>query len=349
MGIHIKKWAVSGLAGAFLAVSLGAAPEGMAATGKSKPRILPPNTLNISDPENQPALSCVQKSGPKAAKSYGYISPQAMRRISTLAAARDAEGKDITPVIAIAIASYQVGVDFDLMVMKATIESRMGEFNQPFLGGNARGLFHFMPATWLTLFKWFGADYNNGVYADAVAQIKFDGNNEPYLDDPELKDRILALRYDPYIAAYIKARDIREDQRPLMRAVLGREPTYTDFYVAHFLGLERAKTFFRLLRRNPKSPAADIFTRESEDPNNKPLFYKGRKKLSVQQVYNNLGRVVSSVMAKNDRLIENHLSKNACVPPLTLEIPANQPLSITPAEKIIKKEEAEPAPSPSIS
>lgn len=352
-----RKKAASGLSALFLLASLGVTTEAMAATGKDKPMLLDPRPINSVPPQPNPARPiCVQNATPQTAGEYRFRRLIAMRSASALAHQRRENGESVDPVTAIAIASYETGIDFDLLVMKATLESRMGRYDQPLLGGSAKGLFHFMPATWLTLFSWFGSDFENGVYAEAARQIKFDADNEPYIDDPVLKQKILDLRSDPYVAAFIKAKQIRHDERPVLRTILGREPTYTDYYVAHFLGLESAKTFYRNLRRNPKGAAASVLTREASDPNNRSVFYRGSTALSFRQVYDRLGWIITRILANVDQDVQSTLNANRCVHPLRLTMPSRESLidkplmPAIPGEKLIidPSSEIEPIPEPDI-
>jgi hypothetical protein len=329
---HQKRIAYA-LSGIFLVASLGGTGNALAVTGKDRPRIDKERVFSGSVTAKKPP-SCIQKITPSMAAQYGYASVSVMKRASALAHIQAKNGRDATPIAAIAIASYQTGVDFDLMVMKATIESQLGLFDEPILGGSARGLFQFMPATWLTLFSWYGAGFHGGVYADAARQIKFDENKNPSTDDPELTEKILALRSDHYVSAYIKAQSIRHDERPLLRAILGRPPTFTDFYNDHFFGLERWKSFYRELRKNPKALAPDIFAKESEDPNNRSLFYKGHKKRTMKETYDYLGKIVSNYMARIDKKIATALKQEKCIKPLSLIMPPHAPIIVSPSAVI---------------
>ncbi len=169
--------------------------DALAATGKDRPRFDKERVFSASSTPKKPT-SCTQKITPAMAAQYGYASASVMKDASALAHIQIEDGRDPTPIAAIAIASYQTGVDFDLMIMKAIIESQLGLHDEPLLGGSARGLFQFKPTTWLTLFSWFGAEFHGGIYADAARQIKFDENKNPYTDDPALTEQILALRSD---------------------------------------------------------------------------------------------------------------------------------------------------------
>ncbi len=336
-----------GLSGLFLAASMGLTPA-EASTGKDNPMLLPPKTFHTNHTP-KPKLSCISRATPKLADDYNYRRLIAMKTASALAHSRKKNAQDVTPVSAIAIASYETGIDFELLIMKATLESQMGRYDEPLLGGSARGLFHFMPANWLTLFSWFGADFDNGIYADAAKQIRFEGN-EPYVDDPVLKQKILDLRSDHYVSAFIKGMQIRKDERPVLRTVLGREPTYTDYYVAHFLGLERAKMFYRNLRNNPKSIAAPVMTRELSDPNNYGVFYRGKTALSFRQVYDRLDRIITNILKNVDTEVKATMASHRCVPPLILQRPVRQPIPVTiqtsTAQDNKKGESLTPPPSP---
>ncbi len=317
--------AVSGkrlLCAVFMAAALGGSADALALSGRDTPALQPGKHL----PEIRPG-ACVQRVPARNAARNGYHSLNTMRRSAALSQIYDPQA-----VAAMAVASYETGIDFNLLVMKALLESRIGRFDEPHLGGSARGLFHFMPATWMTLFSWFGAEFQGGIYAGAATAIKFDDNKNPYTDHPALTEQILSLRSDHYMAAFIKAKSVLHDERPLMRAVLGREPSFTDYYVAHFLGLERAKTFFRALRKNPHAIAADIFVRESEDPNNRPIFYQGTKKRTVQQVYNLLGGKVNAAFRRLDNQVAVIFRGNSCVPFLQLQHPQRMAIEIPPAE-----------------
>src|SRR5690606_22418288 len=153
----------------------------------------------------------------------------------------------IESLAAIAIAGLETGVDFDLLVMKAIMESRLGVHNAPLQGGNARCLFHFMPARWLVMLHRRGDRYMDGIYAPALEHIRFDGR-EPYVANPAVKAYLLSLRSDPSLASFMKAQQILHDARPVLRTILGREPGYTDYYIVHFLGIPRTAELYRFLK-----------------------------------------------------------------------------------------------------
>lgn len=301
---------------------------GGAITARDKPSISTPrNFKQLPGLTDMQKDICVQRAR-IGNDSYGFNSMSALRRASALAHIRAAQGNPTEPVSAISIANYEVGTDFDLMVMIAVIESRMGLFDQPLLGGSARGLFHFMPATWLTLFSWFGAEYNNGVFADAAKQIKFDERKQPYVDDQDLKAAILNLRSDPYVASFIKAKQLMHDERPVMLALLGREPTHGDYYLVHFLGLDRARVFYKALRKNPGKPSGKVFPKESADPNNRPLFFKGKKPYTMRQTYEKITGMVSRTLTRVNGNINLALANESCIKPLVLTQPGYQPIVI---------------------
>lgn len=348
MSYSLRSKAVVGITGIFFAASL-ATGDAHAVTGRSKPPFSKSDF--VTQPVSKPAPGiCAQRLSASAARSFGFSQPRILARASALAATMEKQGKDAEPIRAIALASQETGVDFDLLVMKAIIESQLGTFDEPLLGGNARGLFHFMPATWLVMMHRHGDKYRDGLYAPLIAHIRFEGK-EPMVDNPDVKEKLLALRSDLYIAAFIKAQEIIHDERPVLRSILGREPNYTDYYVTHFLGIPRADLFFDLMRKSPRKPAATIFDRESADRNNNPAFYNGRKMLSVRQVYDRLDRIITRVLDRIDDWADAGM-KAGCLTPLVLAIPDRtapsvpEPFPYIPLEPESDQPDMEDPPSP---
>lgn len=207
-------------------------------------------------------------------------------------------------------------------MMIASSESRLGAEETPLYNSSrAVGPFQYLPAPFLTLFNWFGADYAGGLYARPAARIKFDEQKNPSTDDPALTSQILSLRSDRYVSSYIKGVEIMKDVKPLLRAVLGREPSSSDIHVSHIIGLEQEKALLRALRNNPKAPAADIFPLEASKEDNSSLFYKKGKKLTIQQFYKNLSSRTASHTRKINDLVLEGLAAKSCLPPRILVRP----------------------------
>ena len=238
-----------------------------------------------------------------------------LSRASAYAIFMNEQGLDPEAIHAILEASEETGVDFDLMIVKAILESDLGRFNAPIgVNGGARGMYQFLPTTWLTVFAWYGERYKDGQYADLARAIRFDGNGNPYVNDPQVKQEILDLRSDHYIASYIKAMQVKYDERPNLRNMLGHEPTFTDYYIVHFLGIPRARVFYRNLQNNPDGAAANVLSREARY--NRSVFYRGNQPRSFADVYNRLERIIESRLAGFDAVSEDVLKTQGCVKPL---------------------------------
>ena len=190
-------------------------------------------------------------------------------------------------------ASEDTGVDFELLMVEAMLESNLGRYDRPIAvpSGAARGAFQFMPQTWLNLFNWFGGKIQNGKYQNLIDQMDYDPqSHQASVSDDAVKQQILDLRSNPYVAAYIKAMQIKNEDGPVLRAILGREPNKTDYYVAHVFGLPRAQTFYHHMNNNPNSAAARIMSKEARY--NRYLFYNNGKQMSFKQVYDRFTRLI---------------------------------------------------------
>ena len=210
------------------------------------------------------------------------------------------------------------------MLVKAMLESDLGKHDRPLhVNGGARGLYQFLPSTWLTLFSWFGDKYKNGKYANLAAQIKFSANKTPYVDNEAARQRILNLRFDPYISAFIKAYQIKHDEAPVLRSMTGREPNITDFYIVHFLGIPRARVFYDQLQRNPNRAAAPVMRKEARY--NRQVFYRNGRARSFAEVYQRLERIIDNRLETASELSEDLLARDTCTPALTRNTPPDRP------------------------
>jgi len=122
--------------------------------------------------------------------------------------------KAIGPLIV--AAAKMAGVDPKLMMTMASIESGF----RPQVGAgtsSAKGLYQFINSTWKSMLKKYGAKY--GISPDAH-------------------------QFDPRANALMGAEFLRENAAHLRKSV-GREPTDTDLYMAHFMGAGGAVSALR--------------------------------------------------------------------------------------------------------
>ncbi len=159
---------------------------------------------------------------------------------------------------AILIASSLVGIGANFLVKMAGSESGLNP-NAVNRNGGASGLFQFMAVTWASMVHVYGMKYNINV-----------------IDV-----------FKPKANAVMGALYILENYGPL-KELLNNEPTETDMYMAHFLGLGGAKKFFTALLNNPEDKADTIFPAAAKQ--NTAIFYDPNKNsLSLAEVHHLLG------------------------------------------------------------
>jgi hypothetical protein len=200
-------------------------------------------------------------------------------------------------------ASDVTGVDPVYMMALADKESSFS-VNVKASTSSAEGLFQFIVKTWLETLREFGP--RHGLHAEAAAIEVVDG--EPKVADEGMRERILGLRRDPYFSAVMAAELLKKDRAAIEQRI-GRGLRHTEFYLAHFFGVDAAGRFMKLLDGKPKQSAPRIFPRAAKA--NKPLFFvrqgKKTKDLSVAEVY-----------AKIDRMIDARIGRYRSVTRLAL-------------------------------
>ncbi len=163
---------------------------------------------------------------------------------------------------AIRSASAQTGVDFAYLIEQAAAESSF----QPDIAAktsSASGLYQFIEKTWLHMVREHGDKYGMGSYA---AQI----DENCRVDNPQTRQKILALRNDPDKAAAMAA-ELAADNKRALEQVWGGDVGATELYFAHFLGAGQAAAFLEAKDRDPMQAAADIFPQAARA--NRNVFY----------------------------------------------------------------------------
>lgn len=162
---------------------------------------------------------------------------------------------------AIARASQATGIDFAYLLGQARVESGLNP--QARAGtSSAAGLYQFTNATWLNTLDRHGAAHGYGWAADAIDNGR--------VRDPAMRQTILAMRFDPALAA-LMAGELAGDNRDALVGVLGREPDAAELYLAHFLGAGGAGRFLTALAANPGQSAAALFPDAAAA--NKAIFF----------------------------------------------------------------------------
>ncbi|KAA5603604.1 lytic transglycosylase domain-containing protein [Blastochloris sulfoviridis] len=180
---------------------------------------------------------------------------------------------------ALQTASETTGTSFDYLLKTARRESDL----DPALKSktsSATGLFQFLDDTWLETLKADGARYGYGDYAAAITRTP-SGNLD--IADPALKRQVMALREDPTANAVMAGAFTNRNAADL-RALLGRQPTDGELYVAHFFGSAGARKFLDLAATQPAARADTVFPEAAAA--NRPIFYdKSGRARSAAEVY----------------------------------------------------------------
>ena len=147
---------------------------------------------------------------------------------------------------------------------------------------SATGLFQFIDSTWLRVVRDFGAQH--GLEREAAI---IDGPDEkPFVSDAAARQRILALRNDPYLSATLAAEMLKHDAAHISSRI-GRDLTGGETYLAHFLGPGDAEKFITKVVEEPKYAAPRLLPRPARA--NRSIFYaaahRRARSLSVADVH----------------------------------------------------------------
>ena len=184
------------------------------------------------------------------------------------------------------------GMSFQYLLTTAKMES---DFN-PAAGAStssAHGLFQFIDQTWLATFKEAGAQLGYGSYADMIGKSS-DGTYS--VADPTARKTIMKLRDDPTVASEMAAA-LTQSNSFRLTGMIGRRPTDSELYMAHFMGVGGAAKLIGNADDNPQASAARLFPNAAAA--NRSIFYDrttGRAR-SVSEVYSVLQQRYASAAA----------------------------------------------------
>lgn len=155
-------------------------------------------------------------------------------------------------VSAIRDASARSGMNFDLMLASARLESGLDPSAQASTS-SATGLFQFIDQTWLDAVRQYGPQH--GLAAEAALVVRHDGRLT--VDDPGARHRILDLRKNPDVASALAGDHLRGISDKL-GLTLGRPPDAAEIYLGHLLGSGGASQLLQAMRSTPNAAAADL-------------------------------------------------------------------------------------------
>ena len=233
-----------------------------------------------------PEMPICIAAAPTGIISLAQTDGDALELANAFTAHLDAQDGDSRVIKSIYIASLRSGVDFELLLLKAMLESNLGKFTTA-QHSTARGVFQYIEPTWLVLIKRYGAQAGYARLAEAVAITK--GTGIPYIRENHrhLKAEILALRHDTDAAALIKAYQIKEETEAIRNFKGGDDVTPADHYIAHMLGLSLALELYDLKSKNSVIAVAGLNRSDMREATrlNRTFFYDGKTALAAPQVY----------------------------------------------------------------
>lgn len=223
---------------------------------------------------------------------------------------------------AIKQASNISGVSFQYMLTTAKMES---DFN-PAAGAttsSAHGLYQFIDQTWLGTVKEAGTQLGYGSYADAITKT---ASGNYIVDDPVMKRSIMKLRDDPEAASSMAAA-LTQSNSFKLTGLLGRRPSDSELYMAHFMGVGGAAKLIANAEDNPQAVGARLFPNAAAA--NRSIFYAndGRAR-SVSEVYSVLDARFAS--AANSKITRSAMAMYGGTPATMQVASANSVLPTAP-------------------
>ncbi len=180
---------------------------------------------------------------------------------------------------AIKQAATTTGTSFQYLLTTAKMES---DFNPKAVAttSSASGLFQFIGQTWLGTVKEAGAQLGYGKYADAITKSS---SGSYSVDDPTARTAIMKLRDDP-AASSAMAGVLTQSNSFKLTGMIGRRPSDSELYMAHFMGVGGAAKLISNAEDNPQASGAGLFPNAAAA--NRSIFYDstGRAR-SVSEVY----------------------------------------------------------------
>ena len=193
---------------------------------------------------------------------------------------------------AIRQAAHATGTSFHYLLATAQVESGLN----PQAGASttsARGLFQFIEQTWLATMKDAGPALGYSRYANAITKTS---SGRYVVSDPAMRTEILKLRNDPTVNA-VMAGAFTQSNAAALTSRLGRAPSESELYLAHFLGSGGAARLITLGASHPGTAAADYFSGAARA--NRSIFYNNQGQArTIAQVTNLLSSRYDVARAK---------------------------------------------------
>ena len=223
---------------------------------------------------------------------------------------------------AIKQAASATGASFEYLLTTAKMESN---FNPQAAAGtsSAKGLYQFIEQTWLGTVKEAGPALGYNGYADAIAKSS---SGTYSVSDPATRAAILKLRDDPTVASAM-AGVLTQSNSFKLTGMIGRRPSDSELYMAHFMGVGGAAKLIANAEDNPQASGARLFPNAAAA--NRPIFYDhdGRAR-SVSEVYSELNRRYD--IAANSPATRTAMATFGVTAPVAVAATAESQFSVAP-------------------
>src|SRR5438046_8417028 len=215
---------------------------------------------------------------------------------SNAAAAAGVEPSRARIAGAIKQAANTTGTSFEYLLATAKMESNFNPRARASTS-SARGLHQFIDQTWLGTVKEAGAQLGYGKYADAISKSS---SGTYYINDPSMRASIMKLRDDPDAASSMAA-VLTQSNSFKLTGKIGRRPSDSELYMAHFMGVGGAAKLISNAEDNPNASAARLIPNAAAA--NRSIFYdRSGQPRSVSGVYSVLTtRYAAAATAKETR------------------------------------------------
>jgi hypothetical protein len=185
---------------------------------------------------------------------------------------------------AIRNAAGATGTSFSYLLATAKIESDLDP-SLTMKSSSAAGLFQFIDQTWLGTLKQAGPAFGYGDYANAITRTT---SGRYVVEDPQMRKAIAQLKSDPTANAVMAGVLTQQNAAALARRI-GRAPSDSELYVAHFLGAGGAGKLLELNATDPQTSAAAAFPAAAQA--NRSIFYdRSGTARSIEGVYGEISR-----------------------------------------------------------
>src|ERR1700694_1634105 len=180
---------------------------------------------------------------------------------------------------AIKQAANTTGTSFQYLLATAKMESNFNS-RASASTSSARGLYQFIDQTWLGTVKEAGAQLAYGKSADAITKSPSGGYS---VSDPAARSAIMKLRDDPAAASSMAA-VLTQSNSFKLTGKIGRRPTDSELYMAHFMGVGGAAKLISNAEDNPQASGARLFPNAAA-ANRSIFFDRAGRARTVAEVY----------------------------------------------------------------